>query len=467
MAMKSFRKLLCIGVVLGAPSVIGVRSAGAETLTDALAKAYERNPTILSARANLRGVDESVSQALANWRPTVVLSGDAGVSSIQADLPSGNQHRDPVNFGVDIDQPLFRGGRTLAETSEAENNIRAARAGLLDTEHSILMEAATAYVDVFREESILKLNINNEQVLRRQFEAAQDRLKVGEITRTDVFQAEARLAGAKADRIGAEGNLESSRATYRNVVGSAPIDLTAPAAPAALLPDNKENAVRLAVTQNPSVLAALYDVDAGKDGVDRVWGELLPEVSLNASADRDFDGSGPDTTRNTVAAKIVVRMPLYQAGDVYSRVREAKQTVSERRFDVDQVRRDALEDATSAWESLISARARVRSFKSQINASRIALEGVERENAVGSRTVLDVLDAEQELLDSRVNLVRAQRDEIVAVFKVLEAAGKLTAKNLDLPVTLYDEKAHYNEVRGLWFGGRSSGDTHDAQDEGR
>lgn len=457
--MKAFQKALMVGGSVLTLSVAFLGDLQAESLNEALAKAYENNPTLLAARASLRGVDEGVPQALANWRPTVTLSGDAGVS-VQQSSVSGNQHRDPINMGLTVNQSLFRGGRTLAETSKAENDVKAARASLLGTEQSILLEGVRVYMNAFRDESVLKLNINNEQVLQRQLEAAQDRFRVGEITRTDVHQAEARLAGARADRIGAEAALEVSRAAYRNVIGDAPLGLGVPTIPD-MLPDDLDEAVRLAATTNPAVQQALYQVDASKDDVDSVWGELLPELTLQGTADRDFDSAGPNTIINSMTAQVTLSVPLYQGGDVYSRLREAKQTVSELRFDVDQARRNALEDLTSAWENLTAARAQVASFRTQIEASEIALEGVQRESAVGSRTVLDVLDAEQELLNSRVSLVRAERDEVVAIYEVLEAVGRLTAKELELPVTLYNADDHYQEVRGRWFGGRSTGDMHD------
>ena len=451
-----------LGVVL--ITVLGLAftstTSRAQSLSDALAAAYLNNPTLLAARAALRSTDEGVPQALANWRPDVSITGDIGFSQIENTRNTGNdvdQTRQPKSFGVEVTQPLFRGGRTLAATSEAENAIRSERASLMATEQGILEEAVTAYMNVFRDQAVLELNTNNEQVLKRQLEATRDRFEVGEITRTDVHQAEARLARAVADRIQSEGDLEASRANYQNVIGEpARSGLKMPTIPINL-PETKADALKHAATKNPDVIGAEFDRRAALDNADEVLGELLPEVDATASWTRDYQSAGENGQSTTTAVSVNVTIPLYQQGAVYSRLREARQDAAEQALLIDQKRRDAVEAATQAWESLLTAQARVKAFTTQIEASTIALEGVQREAAVGSRTVLDVLDAEQELLDSRVAHVRAQRDEAVTTYQLLSAVGQLTARDLELPVTRYDPREHYKEVRGKWFGGKSQG----------
>ncbi len=342
--------------------------------------------------------------------------------------------------------------QTLAATREAENAVRADRARLQETEQDVLLSAAAAFLDVFRDEAVLKLNTNNEQVLTRQLEATRDRFEVGEITRTDVHQAEARLAGARADRIDAEGSLEASRAAYLNVVGMpAARNLKAPNLPSDL-PDSHEKVIKAAAVDNPAVISAEFDRKALSDNVDEVRGELLPSLSFSTGVSRKLQSAGQTGRIDSAEMKLNLTVPLYQQGEVYSRLREAKQEVAEQIQVIDQVRRDAVEDATKAWESLLTAHARVESFKAQIDANEVALEGVERETQVGSRTVLDVLDAEQELLDSRVSHVVAQRDELLAVFELKEAMGLLTSAKMKLPVKAYDPAGHYRAVRDKWFG---------------
>jgi len=447
---------------LAVAALIGLHSepVSAQTIEDALAKAYLNNPTLLSSRAGLRSTDESVPQALANWRPSVEITTSAGAEVVSSNTSTGtdrHQSRRPKDLGISLTQPLFRGGRTLAATSAAENEIRAARARLLETEQNILLQAATAYLNVYRDQAVLRLNQNNEEVLQRQLEATRDRFEVGEITRTDVHQAEARLARSKADRIQSAGDLETSRANYLNIVGEpAPETLTLPQR-VSDLPASAEEAVRIAVVNNPGVIAAEFDRRSSMDGVDEVWGELLPELELTASSTRDWQTTTENSLRTTHEVTLNLTIPIYQQGDVYSRLRQARQDAAESTLVIDTERRDAAEAGTQAYESLVTARAQVDAFQTQIEASIVALEGVQREAAVGSRTVLDILDAEQELLDSRVSHVRSERDELVAAYELMSALGRLTAKDLGLAVDLYDPREHYNEVRDKWFGGTSAG----------
>ena len=428
--------------------------ARAQTLKDALTAAYLNNPTLLGQRAKVRSTDEAVPQALSNWRPSVEITGSAGLSAVQSTTSTDRgQHREPKSVGVTVTQPLFRGGRTIAATREAENTVQAERSRLVETEQDVLLLAATAFLDVYRDEAVLKLNINNELVLKRQLEATRDRFQVGEITRTDVHQAEARLAGATADRTEAEGRLEASRAAYQNVVGMpAPRRLAAPEVPGGL-PKDAETAVQTAVRNNPGVISAEFDRKALDDNVEEVQGELLPSVSVSTGMSRNLQSAGEEGRIDSAELTLNLTVPLYQQGEVYSRLREAKHDVAQQIHAIDQARRDAAEDATRAWELLLTARSRVKAFKAQNEANVVALEGVEREAQVGSRTVLDVLDAEQELLDSRVSHVTAERDELLAVFELKVAMGQLTASEMKLGVEVYNPAGHYRKVRDKWFGG--------------
>lgn len=448
--------VLALSLTLASGSI----TVSAQSVEDAMAKAYINNPSLLSARAGLRGTDEGVPQALANWRPSVEITSSVGAEVQRGNTSQDNrsQSRRPKDLGVSLTQPLFRGGRTLAATSGAENDVRAARASLLETEQSILLQAATAYLNVYRDEAVLELNRNNEEVLQRQLEATRDRFEVGEITRTDVHQAEARLARSVADRIQSEGDLETSRANYLNIVGEpAGRKSPLPASEPPGIPADSEEAVRIAVVNNPGVIAAEFSRRAAMDNVDEVWGELLPELNLTASSTRELETVSETSARTTHEVSLNLTIPIYQQGDVYSRLREARQSAAESTLEIDVERRDAAELATQAFESLLTARAQVQAFDTQIEANVVALEGVQREAAVGSRTVLDILDAEQELLNARVSHVRSQRDQFVALYELLSALGRLTAKDLGLTVDLYDPRQHYDEVRDKWFGGKSTG----------
>ena len=447
-----FRLPIVLGVLAGAafpaPAALG------QTLDDALKAAYLNNPTLLAQRAKVRSVDEQLPQALSDWRPSLELE-HATSSKFSKNNTSvedkQRQHRDPRTTTFTISQSLYAGGQTTAAISEAKNKIQAERANLASVEQTVLLDAVSVYINLFRDQAVLELNTGNERVLKRQLEATRDRFEVGEITRTDVHQAEARLAGATADRIQAEGNLVASRAAYRNVIGEIPGKL-APPAPPLNPPVSPADAVKSAVTGNPDVIEAEFDERALLDNVEETRGGLLPSIDFTGTASRAFQSSTVESRVDSYEAKVTLTVPLYQTGSVYSSLREARQDAAEQSRKVDQARRDATEAATRTWEALQTARARIESFDTQIKSAEVALEGVEREAAVGSRTVLDVLDAEQELLDARVSLVRAERDEVVAGYQLRSAVGQLTAESLQLPVKKYDINRNYRRVRDKWFG---------------
>lgn len=440
--------------------VAAERQAGAETLREALTAAYESNPRLAGQRARVRTTDERVPQALAGWRPTVIATGEAGPRRIEQDDDQlGDSSSDLFSRSIrgEIQQPIYRGGRTVAATRAAENSVRGERARLTAVEQAVLLDVVRAYADVFRDQSVVELTVKNEQRVGRQLQATRDRFKVGEVTKTDVFQAEARVARATADRIRAEGSLANARANFKNVVGRLPGNLGKPPLPGPL-PANREETVAAAFTGSPDILAAEYDERTSLDDVDRVRGELLPSLNLVGAAERQKEVVRDGSQTDTLEAQLRLDVPLYQAGAVWSRLRAAKQTVSERRQGLDQARRTAEETANQAWNDLETARAAIKSVSKQVQANQVALDGVQREAEVGARTVLDILDAEQELLDSQVNLVRSERDEIVAAFATISSIGALTARSLQLPVEYYDPEVHYQEVRDRWFGGESKGD---------
>lgn len=439
----------------------------AQTLEDALASAYRGNPELLAQRSALRAVDEQVPRALSQWRPTVQVTGNAGpardynavtTTGYNGDGSSDratayNQRtRQQSAAALQVTQPLYRGGRSEAELNRAEANVQSSRAQLSATEQRVLLDAATAYINLARELAVLDLNVNNVQVLQRQLDAARDRFQVGEITRTDVSQAEARLAQAQATRTGSEGNVNSARATYMRVVGEEPGRLAVPAVPGNL-PGSAAESRELALSANPTVTQARYAYQSAGHDVSLIEGEKLPTVNLQADASRSNEPAGNrGVRRDTVDLLVTVTVPIYQQGLTDARVREAKQTKGQRRTQIDVSQRQVVDDANRAWQQLTTARAQIDSFQAQIRANEIALEGVSQEARVGSRTVLDVLNAEQELLNSRVSLVQASRDQVLAAFQLLSATGRLTARDLGLKVELYDPTAYLESTRNRWNG---------------
>ncbi len=452
---------IAAGAALAALALLGAAAPGrAETLQEALGKAYLNNPTLQAARAQLRATDELVPQALSGYRPTVTINGSSGAQSTTntgGDAIARSSRSlgfgAPSEVDLTINQPIYRGGGTEAAVAQAEATVRAQRALLASTEQTVLLQAIAAYLDVLRDQAIVDLNKNNVVVLTQQLQATRDRFEFGEVTRTDVSQAESRLSAAIAQRVQAEGQLEASRAVYRQLVGDAPGTLTWPQAPADL-PDSEIAARSAAEAYNPAVVSAQYVAQAAEHGVDVVAAQLNPQVSLQGELRTQYDpGTQFDNGRTDVGGIFAqVTIPLYQAGETESRVREAKQTVRQRRDQIDEQRRAAAQAATAAWQTLVAARAQISAFQDEVKSAQVALEGVRQEQEVGYRTVLDVLNAEQELLTARVDLVRAQHDEIVAAFQVLAAVGRLTAVSLGLDVPRYDEKAYYDRVRDKVWG---------------
>lgn len=435
-------------------ALLAVTPAVAQTLEEALVQTYRENPSLEAERASLRATDEGVPQALSNWRPTVEINSSYGRNDTDTDFPNGTSSdtlRHPRDIELQVTQNIFRGFRTVAETSQARNLVAAGRASLLSTEQAVLLDAATAYTDVVQSLAVVRLRESNVRVLERQLEATQDRFRVGELTRTDVAQAESRLARARADLVGAQGDLDSAKAQYREIIGSEPVNLVTPDVPDTL-PASEDEAREKALTNNPDVVAAEFNEKAARDSIDLSAGQFYPTVSVTGSATRDADVSGSNVDRTIVSLVANLTMPLYQAGDVSSQVREAKQTASERMSLLAEARRSAAQTATAAWSDLSAARASIASFQAEVKAQEVAYDGVQQEANVGSRTVLDVLDAEQELLNARVNLVGARRDEIVNAYELLAAIGRLTAQDLGLPVDYYDPTRNYEAVEDKWFG---------------
>ena len=440
-------------------------SAWAQTLTQALAETYNTNPQLLAQRALLRATDEGVPQALANWRPTVNFTGQMGGTRSAFTSPgtgvatagglSSYSTFYSNSLNLQVTQPVYSGGRTVAQTRQAINLVESARAQTLAVETTVFQAVAMAYLDVVRDQALLEVNRNNVAVLQKQLEATQDRFRVGEVTRTDVAQAEASLAQAVGQLVTAQGNLETSRAEYVRAVGHAPGTLMLPR-DRPTLPATVEEAVSLAANNNFSVISANFAELAARDNIDFVRGQLLPQVSLVGTLNRTFAPSVTLKSSLEESAAITAQMtwPLYEGGAIYSQTRQAEQTVGQRRSQVDDARRAAVQSATQNWSILQAARASISSFAAAVRAAQIALEGTQQEALVGTRTVLDVLIQNQTLLTTQSQLVTAEHDAALAEYNVAAATGRLIAAELRLPVKLYDMEQHYKQVKDKWIGFR-------------
>ena len=429
------------------------RFAAADSIDEALASAYTSNPDLNAQRAALRAVDEEVPRALSGIRPTIIGSTDFGHRSANTGPRSVTDgSSSPLSYSIQLNQPIFRGFRTSNATNEAEATVLASRETLRDVEQNTLLDAATAYVNVLRDQAIVRLRQKNVEVLTRDLQATKDRFEVGEVTRTDVAQAEARRAGAISDLNGARADLQASRAAYRQVIGRAPMSLRKPRPIDNLLPPTLDAAVSQGLAENPVVVAAVYQEQAANFAVSEITGELLPTVSLEATYTRGYDPNPivNDTETTTVFGRVTV--PFYQAGEVAARVRQAKEIVTQRQEEIEEARSEVRANVVAAWGVLVAARAQIIADRSQVSANGVALRGVREEEKVGQRTVLDVLDAEQELVDAQVNLATSERNQVVASYALLAASGRLHAFVLKLPVELYDPLEHYDAVKYKFFG---------------
>ncbi|MCC2113495.1 MAG: TolC family outer membrane protein [Hyphomicrobiales bacterium] len=455
---------------VGALAVIflAVGAAGpvaAESLLQAMANAYGANPSLNAARAETRAVDENVPQALSGYRPSVAASADYGfTSSDSVSRPSAatggrsirsSSRTEPAGVGLSVSQPIFNGFRTRNAVKSAESQVRSSREGLRNTEQNTLLDAVAAYMDVLRDGAIADLRRSNVEFLEEQVRASRDRFNVGEGTRTDVAQAEARLSQATTQVLVAESNYTSSRAVYRQVIGNDPAKLAPGRVPEKLLPSTLNAALAASQEEHPAILAAVHGVDAATHQVKSVEGEMLPSVSVQADVARRWDPSA--SVERSDSASIVgrVTIPIYQAGQVSSRVRQAKETLGQRRIEVDVARDQVRAAVVAAWGGLEAARSQITAANAQVSAAQLALEGVIEEQKVGQRTTLDVLDAQQELLDAKVTLVSAERDKVVAAYSLIAAVGRLTAERLGLQVAVYRPETHYDQVRDRWFGLRT------------
>ncbi len=444
------------------------------TLAEALALTYSNQPALLAERAKLRATDENVPQALSGWRPTVVMAGTAGYGDGMSRAFTRSGGGSTLSSQTDrligtaqatLSQPIYTGGKTQANVNRAKNQVMAERANLIAQEQASFINTVIAYVGpatpvsaaqvqvgVIETQQLLALAINNEQVLAKQLQATNDRFRVGEITRTDVAQAEAALAQATAQRQTAEGNVATARGTFQQIVGFLPpADLIAPQ-PLALPVKTEQDATALAANNNPLVIAALFNDAAAKDAVDVAFSQLMPQVSFQGQVFQSNNASARSTQTNGYQALLQLSVPVYQGGAEYSAVRQARQSAQQTRQQVDDARRNAVQNAVQWWETLQAAKASAASTREAIRANEIALEGVEREAIVGSRTTLDVLNAQQLLLNSRVALVQNLAQIVSDSYQVAAAIGRLSARDLHLPVPLYDETAYFNAVKDKWAG---------------
>jgi len=469
--------VIAVGPPLGDLSLIAAHAAEAEsaevrsnagatqTLEWALAQAYQNNPQLNSQRAQVRQQDEGVPQALSGYRPRITGQANAGIeyvdTSTKATVPQGTVYTQTISTfpprGVQLTatQTLYNGMVTANSTRAAESQVSAARETLRLVEQQVLLNAATSYLNVLQNGAIVDLNKRNVEVLTEQLRQTRDRFNVGEVTKTDVAQAESRLAAGRSQLHQAESDYMTSKAAFRQNIGVEPGRL-APATPVdRLSPRTLAAAVSLGKIENPNVTAAMMGVDVALLNVKINEGALYPVLQVQGQVVQNYEPQQGIARQLTAAAVGTLTVPIYQQGTEYSKIRQSKEALGQRRIDVDTQRDQVQAGVVQAWGQLEAGKAQIVATQAQVNAAEIALNGVREEARVGQRTTLDVLNAQQELVNARVALVTAQRNRIVASYSLLFNVGRLNAAVLRLHVPTYDPIVHYEQVRDSWIGVRN------------
>jgi outer membrane protein len=444
-------------------------AAMAETIEAALARAYENNPQLNTQRAIVRQTDENVPQALSGYRPTVNATANIQrqYSDLQQSIPAtppfipssisfaAKGMSTPRSVGGSVSQTLFNGNQTANKVRASESQVSAARETLRVMEQSVLLAAATVYMDMSRDSANLEVQQNNVKVLDRTLTDTKNRFNAGQVTDTDVAQSEAQLAAGQATLHAAEATLETTRANYRRIIGIDPANLAPASSVERLAPSTLNAAISVGTDQNPNVLAAMYGVDVALLQVKISEGALYPTLSAQYNVQYNVFPQllSPKLFTDTVGLNLSV--PIYQGGGEYATIRANKEALGQQQINVDQVRDQTRADVVRAWAQLQAAKAQIEAAQRQNAAAERALNGVRNEAFAGQRTTQDVLIAEQSLVNARQSLIVAQHDRVVSSYALLSAVGRLTAQDLALPVRVYDPSVHYQQVRDAWVGVRT------------
>ena len=456
------RRALRTSIALGltACGSLAAVDARAETVSEALVKAYQSNPQLNGERARQRATDENVPQALSGYRPQVSAVLGVGLQAVRDMLPNNNLQSatlKPWTIGLTVTQTLFNGFRTANSVRVAEFQVKSGREALRNVGQGVLLDAVTAYTNVLANQALVEAQRANVTSLRETLGIAQKRLNAGDVTPTDTSQAEARLARGMADQNNAEVNLAISQATYAQIIGNEPSKLAAAEPVDRLLPRSREQAVKAAFVEHPAVLAAGYDVDVATTTIKVAESSLYPNVTVQAGVSRSRQNDSTLGSNGTDQASIIGQavVPIYDGGLAAAQTRQSKELSSQSRMVLEQIRNQARTAATSAWASNEGAKAAVSASEAEVRAAGVALDGVRREAQGGQRTTVDVLNAQQDLVLARSRLIGAQRDRVIASYQLLSAVGKLDVRTLGLKTPDYLPEVHYHQVRDAWHGLRT------------
>ncbi|MDC7789581.1 TolC family outer membrane protein [Rhodoplanes sp. TEM] len=454
---RSHRALTATALVLVLTAPL---PALAETLQGALVRAYQANPVLNAERARQRGTDENVSIALSGYRPQIAAGLSPSLIALRDLLPGGDTERATLRgytAQLTITQVLFNGFRTGNQVRQAEAQVLSGREALRGVEQSVLLDAVTAYMNVVANQSLVEAQRVNVTFLRETLGTTRKRLDAGDVTPTDVAQAEARLARGNADLNAAEVSLAISQATYEQVVGTPPGRLANAEPIDRLLPRSRDESVARARRDNPAVTGATYDIDVAQYAIKIAEGSLYPTLTAQAGLQRDRNTDTTLGSKGTDQAFLVGRLdvPIYDGGQAAAQVRQSKEVMTQARMVLDRVRTQTNTAAVAAWVTHEGAKVALSAAEAEVRAATLALEGVQREAQAGQRTTLEVLNSQQDLTLARSRLILAQRDRVVASYTLLSTIGRLDHKSLGLGTSSYEPQVHYQQVRDAWHGLRT------------
>lgn len=426
--------------------------ARAENIFDAMSAAYNTNPILQGQRATSGATNENSAIARSGFRPNISAN-SSYIDSHSQKSKTPTQDGYTKSYNGQVQQSLFSGFQTYNAVKSADNAAKAGIHTLYEVEQSVLISASEAYLDVLRDEAIVKLQQNNEKLLKKQLDETLARYEVGEVTKTDVAQSRASYAQAQSDLILAKGNLEISRSAYLHYVGKTAEDLETPSILQDLFPKQYAEALQYAKNNNHTLLAAQKSLEAAKYDVRSKTGALLPEVSFNAQSGKAETSSHVGKNIDATETQYTVNMsvPLYSGGATRAKIRQSKYQKWAAKENLRETERSVQAGITAYWEAMQTSHSNIKSIQEQVKASAIALTGTQKEEALGNRTVLDVLNAYQALLTSQVNEVKASHDYYLSGLKLLQTMGKLTAKNLNLNVNYYSPEEHFENTKGKWL----------------
>lgn len=457
--------LISRSVLVGVIGALGISSgampAAAQSLTEALAMAYAQHPQLNAARAQTHAADEGIGIAEGAGRPKINGTASIGRSwtgygyqNYQNNGANVDFYNTPGAIGITLVQPLYTGGQITAGVNQAEAAVRAQREALRTAEQTVLLAAATSFMNVVRDTALVSLQESNVKFMTEQVRAAKDRFGVGEGTQTDVAQAEASYQLAVSQLNVSRAQLNASRAEFRQNIGRDPGKLSGGEAVEKYLPKTVEASVKQSQSEHPQILAGVHNVDVATHNVKYLEGALLPQLGIQGSATRSFDNPSYKTLNNA-SVSVNLTVPLYQGGGEYAKIRQAKEQLGAARIQVDLARDTVRATVVSAWGMLQAANASIAAYKAQVEAAQLALNGVIEEQRVGQRTTLDVLNQQTALISARSNLVNAERSRVVGSFQLMAAIGRLDVEHLKLKVDAYQPTQHYEAVRDKWFGLRT------------